>query len=46
MHDLVFVTKSGNPVEPRNLARSFDRITNRAKPYPAPRFAPHNCHAA
>jgi integrase len=30
-HDLVFVTKSGYPVEPRNLARSFERSTGHAK---------------
>jgi integrase len=29
--DLVFVTKSGYPVEPRNLARSFERIIGHAK---------------
>lgn len=28
--DLVFVTKTGHPVEPRNLARSFERIAKRA----------------
>ena len=26
-HDLVFTTRTGHPVEPRNLARSFHRIT-------------------
>ena len=25
-HDLVFTTRTGRPVEPRNLARSFHRI--------------------
>jgi integrase len=26
-HDLVFTTRTGRPIEPRNLARSFQRIT-------------------
>ena len=30
-HDLVFSTRSGLPVEPRNLARSFHRITADAR---------------
>ncbi len=29
-HDLVFTTRTGRPVEPRNLARSFQRITEAA----------------
>jgi integrase len=29
-HELVFTTRTGRPVEPRNLARSFDRIITRA----------------
>ena len=29
-HELVFMTRTGRPVEPRNLARSFDRIITRA----------------
>jgi integrase len=29
-HELVFVTRTGNAIEPRNLARSFERITGRA----------------
>jgi Phage integrase family len=28
-HELVFTTRTGRPVEPRNLARSFDRIITR-----------------
>jgi integrase len=28
--ELVFATRSGHPIEPRNLARSFKRITTRA----------------
>jgi integrase len=29
-HELVFTTRTSRPVEPRNLARSFDRIITRA----------------
>jgi integrase len=29
-HELVFTTRTGHPVEPRNLARSFSRISARA----------------
>jgi integrase len=29
-HDLVFTTRTGNAIEPRNLARSFDRLTRQA----------------
>lgn len=29
-HELVFTTNTGRPVEPRNLARSFERITEAA----------------
>lgn len=29
--DLVFTTRTGRPVEPRNLARSFERITAKAR---------------
>ncbi len=28
---LVFTTKTGRPIEPRNLARAFERITDKAK---------------
>ena len=31
-NDLVFTTRTGHPVEPRNLVRSFDRLVNRAGP--------------
>jgi integrase len=29
-HELVFTTRNGNPVEPRNLARSFERLRGAA----------------
>lgn len=29
-HDLVFTTRTGYPIEPRNLARSFHRVANAA----------------
>jgi integrase len=29
-HELVFTTRTGNAVEPRNLARSFERLTRQA----------------
>ncbi len=29
-HELVFTTRTGNPIETRNLARSFERITRQA----------------
>ena len=29
-HALVFTTSTGNPIEPRNLGRSFDRIRGNA----------------
>ena len=30
VQDLIFTTRTGSPVEPRNLARSFERISRQA----------------
>jgi hypothetical protein len=46
-HELVFTTKTGRPVEPRNLARSFDRIITRAglRPIRLHDLRPHDSNA-
>src|SRR5262245_25219646 len=39
--DLILTTKHGTPVEPRNLARSFDRLCRAGSCDPSTRHAPH-----